>query len=82
MRSYFTFIWKRFKNGVLACIQDIITFLIHISVLFKTMKAINSECVFKVVCVCAQVVLLLCYCGFKKYNMAPLDTKTAVSVQY
>ncbi len=31
---------------------------------------------------CVQVVLVLCYCGFKTYNMVPLDTKTGVSVQY
>ncbi|CAM4549782.1 unnamed protein product [Leuciscus chuanchicus] len=28
----------------------------------------------------AKVVLVLCYCGFKKYNMVPLDTKTGLMI--
>ncbi|XP_077063246.1 uncharacterized protein LOC143715385 isoform X2 [Siphateles boraxobius] len=28
----------------------------------------------------AKVVLVLCYCSFKKYNMVPLDTKTALMI--
>ncbi|XP_056122739.1 nuclear mitotic apparatus protein 1-like [Rhinichthys klamathensis goyatoka] len=28
----------------------------------------------------AKVVLVLCYCGFKKYNIVPLDTKTGLMI--
>ncbi|KAK7171430.1 hypothetical protein R3I93_003896 [Phoxinus phoxinus] len=28
----------------------------------------------------AKVVLVLCYCGFKRYNMVPLDTKTGLMI--